>query len=613
MSSNGTRSGWLVACLTSLLAAAPLTQAELNLEESEAQPDEGRALPEWKESWAVEEGFSLELDTHGYHYPTAIAFVPSPGPDPKDPLYFVTELRGKIKVVTNDRTVYTFAEGFLNTRFYDEVPKIVSEFGLAGICLDPAHGYVFVTFAYEDGETVRNNLMRFDTTPETFALKPKSQRAFTEVFKPYTSGITHQIGGCQVRDRTLYVSVGDGWDSPLGSQQLDTLQGKVIRMTLDGKPAADNPFYQDDDILKASNYVWAYGFRNPFGLEVIDGKVMVAENGVHSDRFLQIRRGQNYLWDGRDRSIAANADYVFLDAVGPAQMDYFKSTSPAFPERFREQFYVALSSVEDPGVMRVPYDLERDMMRAIPDYLMKNMPGAGGPVTGIAFGPDGLYVVPLMPMINDQGAVLKLKYEPANAHPITLEDWQATQLRVQNAESIMTNKGCFGCHTVESVGGGIGGRGGTKGPLLGDERMVERISQRISSPEFLEHLEKLDAQRQEPYDQYVDARREVAEATGRERVRVWMKYQIMEPRFDGPFSGMPNLGVNEAEAETIAAYLLDDSDSSLMAKIKARIQKRVLNTEERRLTAAVGAGIVLGLPIWFVLSRLLRLRPRRRS
>ena len=45
--------------------------------------------------------------------PTAIAVVPNLGSGPKDPLYFVAELRGRIRVVTNDRSVHTFAEGFV--------------------------------------------------------------------------------------------------------------------------------------------------------------------------------------------------------------------------------------------------------------------------------------------------------------------------------------------------------------------------------------------------------------------------------------------------------------------------------------------------------------------
>ncbi len=65
---------------------------------------------DWRSDWAVADGFTIVEDTTGYHFPSAIAFVPEPGPDPKDPLYFVTELRGTLKVVTNDRSIFTFAE-----------------------------------------------------------------------------------------------------------------------------------------------------------------------------------------------------------------------------------------------------------------------------------------------------------------------------------------------------------------------------------------------------------------------------------------------------------------------------------------------------------------------
>ncbi len=192
----------------------------------------------------------MELDSERYHYPTATAFVPHPGPGPQDPLYFVNELRGAVRVVTNDRMVHTFAKDFLNTEFYDQLPQHEAEFGLAGICLEPKHGFVFVTFAYQDGATLRNIIMCFDTTPRMFALKPRAQHAFTDVFAVHTLGVSHQIGGCQVNDNIRYVGVGDGWNSADGSQRLDIVQGKVVRMTLDGKPAPGNPSYKDDDIQR---------------------------------------------------------------------------------------------------------------------------------------------------------------------------------------------------------------------------------------------------------------------------------------------------------------------------------------------------------------------------
>jgi glucose/arabinose dehydrogenase len=133
---------------------------------------------------------------------------------------------------------------------------------LAGICLDPAHGCVFITFAYRDDKKIlRNNIIRFKTTLGTFALAPQSQVAFTDVFAPYESGPSHQIGSCRVDGEMLYVGVGDGFKSPLESQQIDSLLGKIIRMDLDGKPVPINPFYVDGDIQKARNYVWAYGLK----------------------------------------------------------------------------------------------------------------------------------------------------------------------------------------------------------------------------------------------------------------------------------------------------------------------------------------------------------------
>ncbi|HJX88208.1 MAG TPA: hypothetical protein VJ277_11660, partial [Gemmatimonadales bacterium] len=69
------------------------------------QPADG----DYRSDWALAEGFTLRRDAQGFRFPTAIAFVPRPGPGPKDPLYFVTEIGGTIKVVTNDRTVSNFA------------------------------------------------------------------------------------------------------------------------------------------------------------------------------------------------------------------------------------------------------------------------------------------------------------------------------------------------------------------------------------------------------------------------------------------------------------------------------------------------------------------------
>ena len=236
--------------------------------------------PAWQGDYATVEGFRIRRDTMGYHLPTAIAFVPEPGPDPKDPLYYVTELRGTLKVVTNDRTVMTFAEGFQKLIPRKELPDHLGEIGMAGICLEPEHGYVFVSYAYEDKDGIyRNAIMRFETKPRVFSVKPTGQKQMAPVLDNFVSNVSHQIGPLAVVGGNLFVDVGDSFSS-VEARDLDFPNGKILRMTLDGLPLPDNPWAVDADPQHIRNYLWAVGFRNPFSLCAVKGRLFAAENGL---------------------------------------------------------------------------------------------------------------------------------------------------------------------------------------------------------------------------------------------------------------------------------------------------------------------------------------------
>jgi hypothetical protein len=554
--------------------------------------------------WSLDPGFQVSVDKEGFSFPSAIAFVPDPGPNPDDPLYFVNELRGKIKVVTNDRSVHTFAEDFVTFVPEKELPDGKGQAGVAGLCLDPVHGYVFATFAYQDDDGIlRNNIARFQSKPDTFSVKAEERVEFTDVFDSYDTGLSHFIGNCQVVGNHLYVGVGDGWQ-PHKAQQLDAMRGKMLRMTLDGDPVPDNPFYVDDDHGKARNYVWAYGLRNPFSLKTVGDRLMVAENGMNIDRFLELQEGLDYFWSGDDRTIASNASAVFIPSIGPVQLDRFdKNKTSNFDDDLDGVFFVATSAVAapgtGPGIMQIDYDLKTRRVVSAPKYFMRYAPDRPQVVAALAFGPDGLYFAPLFPGESGTSPILKVTYDRAAATGQSM-------LQLETPNQILFKNGCVGCHTI--FGGG--GNGGTAAPEI-NEASLNLLYQRLNSDLYVQSLDALDQTDRQPQAQYADWRADVRKATGWNRVRTWIKYRIQEPRFDILYSNMPNQGVSPEEAKFIADYLVSRVQPGTLYQRLRKMLPGVFHL--RHMAYALAGGFVGGAASFAVLAWLILpwLRSRR--
>jgi glucose/arabinose dehydrogenase len=97
-------------------------------------------------------------------------------------------------------------------------------------------------------------------------------------------------------DYNLYVTTG--WtENRQRPQDLNSLAGKILRMNLDGKVPADNPF--------PGSYVYSYGHRNPQGIAWNpEGSLFEIEHGQSArDEINIITPGANYGWpliDGDD-------------------------------------------------------------------------------------------------------------------------------------------------------------------------------------------------------------------------------------------------------------------------------------------------------------------------
>ncbi|MCH7868411.1 MAG: PQQ-dependent sugar dehydrogenase [Myxococcales bacterium] len=516
------------------------------------------ALADSRTEWAVRPGISLEVFATDFVLPVMIAIVPEPGPEPEDPFLFVTELAGTIRVVTNDGSVHDFAKDFFELEMPVDLPKAAGAMGLTGITLDPATGYIFATFAYQAKSKRRyNNIIRFETKPHTFSLKPTGSMMFTDALRSGRSNFTrnpngHQIGACLVDGDKLYVGVGDG-EMSRRSRNKRSLFGKVLCLTLDGKPHPENPFHDDKG---AASLIHTLGLRNPFGMVEIDGRIFVGDNGPGVDRIVEAHKGMDYLYDGSDASIGLNALAVLSPARGMGQMGYLERNTSFAPAGLGEGFLLArtgppeiLIEGEYPAVTWLGFDPDRTRVttpeRTVVEYIGTDQQC----LNALAVGKDEIFFAPLF-SDGKPGpvSIYRMRYDPKNPAPEILG-------APRTGLAVIKQRRCLGCHSFR-------GRGGKRAPALDPKDLIPRLHARIGTAEYTQKL----ASWSPDDDGFRDARKSVLAADGDERIRRWITEHVMEPRFDSKNATMPALGVNRREAEMLAAYLLEAYHSSAIVE-----------------------------------------------
>ena len=221
----------------------------------------------------------------GLEHPWALAFLP----DRQGML--VTERPGNLRVVTIDGKLSAPLNG---------VPKVWAkgQGGLLDVALSPdfkQDRMVYLSYAEGGGQgdkagtaVGRGRLSEDLTTLKDFRVILRQE--------PKLSSGNH-FGSRLVFDRDgyLFVTLGENNDRPT-AQDLDKLQGKVIRIYPDGKVPNDNPFVGQAGVRPE---IWAYGVRNPQGaaLNPWTGTLWENEHGpLGGDEVNIIERGKNYGW-----------------------------------------------------------------------------------------------------------------------------------------------------------------------------------------------------------------------------------------------------------------------------------------------------------------------------
>ena len=373
----------------------------------ETTPDEGPGNP--NKSWAVREpGYRVEQIAGGFQLPVGIAFVPDPGPRPDSPLFYVVEMHRGIKVVLRDGSVRTYARRLLNFNPLDYESS--AQQGVTGIAVDPVSGDVFAGMLYEDKASPLLPKPRYPKVVRLHSTdggRTASSRTTIVDMHGAAQEYSHVIGSLSIGpDRKLYIHNGDGLTSGK-AQNLESYLGKVLRAELDGSPVASNPFYNAGNIT-ARDYVFAYGFRNPFGgaWRASDGGLYAVENGPTVDRLAKVVTGRNYRWGDRsierDLAMQTHAIYNWDPATAPVNIAFVQPETfggSGFPAAVHDHAFVTTSgptyaagAPRLKGKRIVRFIIDRDENLVSGPHRLVEYVGTGRATAGaLAAGPDGLY------------------------------------------------------------------------------------------------------------------------------------------------------------------------------------------------------------------------------
>jgi len=253
-----------------------------------------------------------------------------------DNFLWVTERKGivsRIDPVANTKTVVLD----LTASIYAQ-----SEAGLLGMKLHPnfiTNKEVYLVYTYGPSGNVKERLVKY-TYNNTNLVSPQI------LIDSIVGNINHNGSRLTfLPDNTLLMTTGDALNTA-NAQNLNSKNGKVLRLNTNGTIPANNPF--------PGSYVYTRGHRNAQGLTLApNGLVYSSEHGPsNDDEFQIIESGRNYGWPNVEGFCNTGSEIAFCGAnnvkeplmnwsptIAPADIAYYNN--PGFPE-FHNGFIMAV-------------------------------------------------------------------------------------------------------------------------------------------------------------------------------------------------------------------------------------------------------------------------------
>ena len=335
--------------------------------------------------------YTLETVVEGLDSPWGLAVLPSGD-------MLVTELTGALRVIRNGKLVAAPVEN---------VPDSIygGQGGLMDIVphpdyVDNQYIYLSLSVGTADASALRVIRARFTGT---------SLEDISTIFEaaPKKRGLVHYGARMAfLQDKTLLITVGDGFDLREQAQNKANHFGSIVRVTDSGKVPEDNPFVGDD---AAQPEIYTIGHRNPQSIvqDPATGVIYETEHGPRGgDEVNIIRPAANYGWPiatyGIDYSGARISPYTqyegteqpivnWTPSIGPSGMTLYRGNN--FPDWQGDIF---VTSLIDAHVIRV--DMENGAVQG-QEFLFAEI---GDRLRDIRTGADGnIYIL-------SEGAVGKL-------------------------------------------------------------------------------------------------------------------------------------------------------------------------------------------------------------
>ncbi len=259
----------------------------------------------------------------------------------------------------------------------------VSESGLLSFAFHPSFldsSYLYMVYTYLDAANIKERMVRYEYVADS-------------LINPVT--LIENIAGANFHngsrlaigpDNKIYMTTGDGLTQP-DAQSITSVNGKTLRLNLDGSIPADNPI--------PGSPIWSWGHRNAQGLEFgPTGILYSSEHGPNNDDEINIiKPAGNYGWPTvmgicnlpqeltfcTDSNVVESI-YQWTPTIAPGDLIYYNS--PAIPEW---QGTLLLSVMKNKRLLRLTLNSTGDSITSETSYFVNQW----GRLRDICAGPDG--------------------------------------------------------------------------------------------------------------------------------------------------------------------------------------------------------------------------------